>query len=145
MIIVSACLCGDNCRYNGKDNYNEKVIKFLSDKKFIKVCPEVIGGLETPRAPCEIRNGRVISSQGEDLTHEFEVGAKCVLEIALENKCILAILKEGSPSCGVNYIYDGSFTNNLVKGMGFTASLLKNNGFKISSEKELEWIINLKD
>lgn len=138
MIIVSACLCGDNCRYNGKNNYNREVMKFLSNKEFIKVCPEVIGGLETPREPCEIQNEKVISAKNEERTEEFQFGAKQVLDIAIKNKCTLAILKDKSPSCGVNFIYDGSFSGTLIEGMGFTASILKENGFKVISEKDVE-------
>ncbi len=138
MILVSACLCGDNCKYNEKNNYNEKVVEFLQNKNFIKVCPEVISGLNTPRLPCEIQDEKVISSIGEDLTEKFKFGAKCILEIAKKNKCTLAILKDKSPSCGVNYIYDGYFKGILKKGLGFTASLLKKNDFKVLSEIDIE-------
>jgi len=137
MTIVSACLCGDNCRYDGKNSYNKEVMEFLSHREFIKLCPEVIAGLEIPRTPCEILDGKVISIKDDDLTEKFKFGAKQVLEIAIKNKCTLAILKDKSPSCGVNHIYDGSFKGILIDGMGFTASLLKKNGFKVLSEKEL--------
>ena len=138
MIIVSACLCGDNCKYDGKNNYSGKVMEFLSSREFIKVCPEIIAGLGTPRTPCEIRDGKVISMKEDDLTEKFIFGARQVLELAIKSNCTLAILKDKSPSCGVNRIHDGTFKGVLMDGMGFTASLLRKNGFKILSELDYE-------
>lgn len=146
MILVSACLLGINCKYNGNNNKNEKVIKHLNGKLFIPICPEQLGGMPTPRHPCEIiHNGgldkkeciKVINNQNKDKTQKFINGANESLKIAKLYNCKKAILKEGSPSCGSNYIYDGSFTSSKINGEGITTSLLKKNGIKVISENEL--------
>jgi uncharacterized protein YbbK (DUF523 family) len=148
MILVSACLLGINCKYDGDNNNHERVKEYLKDKQFILVCPEQLGGLSTPRVPCEIVNGTGIevlnnkctvkNKQGLDITESFLKGAYETLKIAKLYGCNKAILKEGSPSCGSNKIYDGTFLGNKINGMGVTASLLKKEGIDIISEKELE-------
>ncbi len=147
MLIVSACLVGVNCKYNGGNNDNTKVKEFLKDKKYIIVCPEQLGGLTTPRKPSEIDkidgrevlkgNSKVISCDNKDVTNNFIDGAKESLKIAKMFDCNKALLKEGSPSCGCNLIYDGTFTNNKISGMGVTASLFVENNIEVFSEKEL--------
>ncbi len=129
---------GKPCKYNGKSNYNEKVVDFLMDKDFILICPETLGGLSAPRAPGEIRGERVIDSEGKDLTSFFRQGAEIVLKKAREYEADLCILKESSPSCGVHTVYDGTFSGRKIKGQGLTARLLSENGFKIISEKDID-------
>ncbi|MEG0050936.1 MAG: DUF523 domain-containing protein [Terrisporobacter sp.] len=147
MIIISACLVGVNCKYSGGNNDNEKVKEFLKDKEFIIICPEQLGGLATPRNPSEINyidgsevlngNSKVITWENIDVTDNFVNGAKESLKIAQMYNCKQALLKESSPSCGCNFIYDGSFTGNKVCGMGVTAALFKENNIEVFSEKEL--------
>ncbi|MDK2564585.1 DUF523 domain-containing protein [Romboutsia sedimentorum] len=147
MILVSACLIGINCKYNGYNNKNEKVIQYLKDKQFIIACPEQLGGMSTPRDPSEIIEldtddiikGQtiVISNKSLDVTNKFKEGAKETLKIANIYNCKEAILKDGSPSCGSSYIYDGTFSSKKIDGVGVTTVLLINNGIKVISEKEL--------
>ena len=137
MIAVSACLLGENCKYNGSNNKNQKVLDFLKDKKYVAICPEMLGGLPCPRIPSEIKDGQVFSKEGKNVTREFKAGAKRALEIVLNNGCDLAILKESSPSCGVNTVYNGEFTNTKVNGSGITAALFKKMGIKVITEKDV--------
>ncbi|MGL4656232.1 MAG: DUF523 domain-containing protein [Sarcina sp.] len=146
MIIVSACLCGENCKYDGGNNYNIKVENFIEGKDVIYVCPEQMGGLSTPRNPAEIvgcakgvLNGedKIISNEGRDVTSEFLKGAKEVLKIAKDKNVKLAILKAKSPSCGKGMVYDGTFNGNKVKGNGITTQLLLDNDIEVINEDEL--------
>lgn len=137
-ILVSACLLGENCKYNGKSNKNGQIIALAEKYELIPACAEVLGGLSTPRPPSEIVGNRVISINGEDVTANYQSGAKRVLEIALENGCEIAILKANSPSCGNKAVYDGTFTGTLREGHGICAGLLIKNGIKILNEKEID-------
>ncbi|ENZ01935.1 hypothetical protein HMPREF1092_01169 [Clostridium thermobutyricum] len=142
MILISACLCGVNCKYNGSNNYNEKIKEILEEYEYMLVCPEQLGGLTTPRKPAEIIKDKVIDNEGKDVTINFEKGALETLKIAQLTNTKYALLKEGSPSCGSNFIYDGNFNGTKILGEGLTAKLLKKNGIKIFSENEIE---DLKD
>ena len=126
--LVSACLLGENCKYNGSNNKKESIIKFLEDKTYYKICPEVMGGLKIPRTPCEIKNGKVLNEKGIDYTKEYMIGAKLSLDLAIKVKATHAILQSRSPSCGVLNVYDGSFSKKLIFGNGITAQLLKKHG-----------------
>ena len=137
-IMVSACLLGTNCKYSGGNNYNEKVIEFVKGHEVIPVCPEVAGGLPTPRTPCEIVNGIVTNADGESKDKEFRAGAAKCLEMAKEKEIDLAILQSRSPSCGVNQIYDGTFSGTRIPGSGIFASLLKENGFKVIDLEDID-------
>ena len=135
--IVSACLAGINCKYDGKNSANEKVIRLVKEGKAIPVCPEQLGGLSTPRESMEIRNGKVFIASGADVTRQMRRGAEETLKIARLVGAKEAILKSRSPSCGKGRIYDGSFSKKLVEGNGVTAELLLRNGIKVVSEKEI--------
>ena len=139
-VLVSACLIGNNCKYNGKNNRNEKIIEFLKDKEVILVCPEVMGGLSTPRLKSEIlvnnETLKVINEEGNDVTSNFTKGADIALKRALANNVKLAILKEKSPSCGVKQIYNGEFNGTKVDGSGVFTRLLIENGIKVLSEED---------
>ena len=141
-ILISACLLGINCKYNGKNNYNSLIEKLKEKYILIPICPEQMGGLSTPRNPSEIKGDKVISSAGDDVTTNFIAGANKALDIAKKENISIAILKEGSPSCCSNYIYDGTFTKTKVDGMGITARLLSNNNIKIYNENEIESLLN---
>ena len=144
-IMVSACLLGDNVKYNEGNNQNNELIKFLQNHEVFKVCPEVMGGLKVPRIPAEIVNDKVINQKGMDVTDNYENGAKKVLKIVQDNNIKIAILKKNSPSCGSNYIYDGTFSHKLIKGDGITAKLLKENGIKVFNEDNYYEIKNDKN
>ena len=133
-IMVSACLLGDNVKYNGGNNQNNGLIKFLDDYEVIKVCPECLGGLPIPRVPSEILGNKVYNKDGVDVTDKFLLGALKTLEIAKDNNIKVAILKRNSPSCGSGMVYDGTFTKKLINGNGKTAELLQENGIVILNE-----------
>lgn len=130
MILVSACLLGVPCRYNGKDSRNEKIVE-LYGRDAIPVCPEQLGGLPTPREPAELIDGRVVTESGKDVTRNFVSGAEAVLYMANLYDATTAVLKQKSPSCGCGKIYDGTFSGKLVDGYGITAKLLKDNGIEV--------------
>ena len=136
-IIVSACLLGRDCKYNGGNNYSEKVAEYAKGHDVIPVCPEVAGGLPIPRIPCEIVGGTVTNRNGESKDKEFREGAEICLEKALVEKVNLAILQSRSPSCGVKQIYDGSFSGKLIPGKGVFAELLSKHGIKIVDVEDL--------
>ena len=142
-VLVSACLLGINCKYNGGNNFNEKVLKLMETYELIPVCPEQLGGLPTPREPsylsCKAEEilegkGRVLS-RDKDVTQNFLRGAEETLKIARMYGAKKAVLKEGSPSCGKNLTY---YEEGKGEGMGITAALLKKNGIELISEEELE-------
>lgn len=136
-ILVSACLTGLDCKYNGKNNLNKKVEHLLDKYTVIPVCPEQLGGLCTPRPPAEIKGNKVINKNGEDVTAEFKRGAEKTLEIAKKYNCSLAIFKSNSPSCGCGTVYDGTFSGTLVLGDGICTKLLKENGIRVMTEIDL--------
>ena len=136
-ILVSACLMGQNCKYNGGNNYSETLLSLTKGHELIPICPETAGGLSTPRTPCEIVEGEVRTRDGESRDRAFREGARLCLEIAKEQKIDLAILQSRSPSCGVNQIYDGSFSGKLIPGSGVFAALLQQNGFRVLDVSEL--------
>jgi uncharacterized protein YbbK (DUF523 family) len=137
MIIVSSCLAGCHCRYDGDSKPNEKVINLVADGKALPVCPEQLGGLSTPRLPNEQRGNKVYRSDGKDVTDEFEKGAQEALRYARMVNAKIAILKARSPSCGYGEIYDGSFSGKLVKGNGTFAEMCRKAGMTIKTEEEI--------
>lgn len=136
-IMVSACLLGENCKYNGGNNLSQKVLNFIKGHEVIPVCPEVMGGLPTPRLSSEIVNGVVTASDGHSVDDEFRKGAHMGLALAEENKVELVILQSRSPSCGVKQVYDGTFSGNKIAGQGIFAQLLIENGYKIVDVEDL--------
>lgn len=131
MILVSACLCGINCKYNGKNNYNKKIFNLVKEGKAIPICPEQLGGLSTPRIPSEIKDGRVINKEGIDVTDNFKKGALEVLELCKKLNINKVILKSKSPSCGKGLIYSGDFDGKLVEGNGILTELLLKNDIEV--------------
>lgn len=136
-IMVSACLAGENCKYNGGNNRNEKVLQLMSEHEVITVCPEQMGGLPTPRVPSEVKEGIVTARDGRNVDREFRTGAAKCLEIARRKQPDLIVFQSRSPSCGVNQRYDGSFTGKLVDAPGMTAQLLMENGFRCVDIEDL--------
>lgn len=137
-ILVSACLLGNSCKYDGSDNDSEDVKTLDKNYKIIPVCPECMGKLEIPREPSEIRDGRVYSKSGNDVTDSFLRGARGALELARRFNCKKAVLKEKSPSCGFGKVYDGTFSHTLTDGHGIAAGLLYENGVKIFGESAVK-------
>lgn len=141
MILISACLVGINCKYNGKNNYNEKAVKLLKRGQAIPICPEQLGGLPTPRTPSEIKiiegKSHVIDKEGNNRTEQFYKGAEEVLNLAKKLNIKTAILQSRSPSCGVGKIYNGNFESKLIDGNGVLAQLLIDNGISVIDIEDL--------
>ena len=154
-ILISGCLIGEKVKYNGLDNQlSSKLIEqWTSEGRLVPICPEVEGGLPVPRNPVEILNGngsdvlngvaKAYDDKGNDVTEAFITGAEKALKVAKEQRIDIAVLKERSPSCGSNSIYNGKFNGTKIDGMGVTASLLAMNGVKVFSEDELENVADL--
>ena len=137
-ILVSACLLGVCCRYDGNSKCNEQVLRLSQKHELIPVCPEQLGGLPTPRPPAEIRDGRVINNIGQDVTAQYEKGAAEALRLYDLLHCDCALLKARSPSCGAEQVYDGAFTGTLIPGQGIAARLLSQRQITVLSE-ENDW------
>ena len=136
-IMVSGCLLGENCKYNGGNNYSEKVAEYIKGHEVISVCPECLGGLPTPRIPAEIVDGIVTNREGQVVDEEFRKGAQIALEIARKEQIDVAILQSRSPSCGSKQIYDGTFSGVKIDGQGVFAKLLKEHGFHMIDVEDL--------
>ncbi|MEC1260344.1 DUF523 domain-containing protein [Bacillus swezeyi] len=148
MILVSSCLAGVECRYNGTHSYVEKINRLVEDNKAMIVCPELLGGFQTPREPAEISGGTgedvlngdavIMTTSGENVTDLYLKGAYKTLELARQIQADTVVLKENSPSCGSSRIYDGSFSSQKIAGNGITAALLKREGFRVVSEHQID-------
>ena len=141
-LLVSACLLGVMCRYDGQSRPDQNVLALLKNHVLVPACPEQLGGLSTPRCPCEIRGDRVIARDGTDRTAEYQRGAEEALRLCRLFSCEAAVLKAKSPSCGLGCVYDGTFSGTLRPGDGVTAGLLKNSGVPVYTEKNLpeDWL-----
>lgn len=141
-LLISACLLGVPCRYDGKAKPCPATAELERFFQLLPVCPEVLGGLSTPRAPSELQlDGRIVSQAGQDVTAEYQAGARAALSLAQKSNCRLAVLKEKSPSCGYGAVYDGSFSKTLKSGNGVTAQLLFENGFTVLGESRISELI----
>ncbi len=143
LVLVSSCLAGVKCKYNGGDNKLNEIDTLVESGRAILLCPEVLGGLPIPRPPCEIvTNGReckaIVDSEGGDFTEEFMTGAQKTLEIVKLLGIKSAILQPRSPSCGFGEIYDGTFSGKMIEGNGVTAELLSQNGVKVYNDKNFD-------
>ena len=141
-IIVSSCLLGCNCRYDGKNCENKEIIELAKTHTLIPICPEQMGGLTTPRQPSERVKDRVINKIGEDVTEQYERGAGIAYRLASINDCHYAILKAKSPACGTGLIYDGTFTGGKVEGNGVCSELFQKMGIKVFTEEEIDKLLN---
>ena len=142
-LLISACLLGVACRYDGKSvPLPPETITALNEKyELVPVCPEQLGGLPTPRDPSERRGGAVVTSSGNDVTAQYVRGAQQALYLAETLGCNSALLKERSPSCGSGEIYDGTFSRTLIPGDGVTAALLKESGIAVCGESEIKQLL----
>lgn len=136
VVLVSSCLLGNHCRYNGKGELHPKVAELSRRAVLIPFCPEIYGGLSTPRDPAERKEGRVMTAAGVDVTMQYEKGAKEALFTARQTGCCCAVLKERSPSCGRGMIYDGTYTRTLIPGNGVTAELFEKEKIPVYGESE---------
>ena len=140
-ILISACLLGVKCRYDGKGKEYAVMGALPESIRLIPVCPEQLGGLSTPRPKAEIKAGRVINIEGTDVTNAFRRGAEEVLRMAELFGCRFAILKENSPSCGKDRIYNGDFSGVIVSGDGICAELLCQHGVKVFGESQIDELL----
>ena len=140
-LLISACLLGIRCRYDGGRKPLERLNELMEKHVLIPVCPEVVGGLPTPRVPAERIGDKVIAKDGRDVTAAYEQGAQEALRLAQMTGCTHALLKERSPSCGCGVIYDGSFTGGLCKGDGMCAALLKQHGIEVLGESRVDELL----
>lgn len=143
-LLVSACLLGENCKYNGGNNYDPAVETLRERFEVIPVCPEQLGGLPTPRTPSERVGGRVLTRDGQDVTEAFRRGAEKTLSIAQTEGVTRAVFQVRSPSCGCGTIYDGTFSGRLVPGKGVTAQLLEQSGIKVYNSTRINELLDRK-
>lgn len=136
MILVSKCLAGYDCCWDGGTNLVPEIKALVDQGLAVTACPEVLGGLPTPREPSEIKDSSVVNKAEVDVTAEFKAGAEKALAIYKENNCTCAILKANSPSCGKGTVYNGLFDGGLVTGNGITAQLFLDHGIKVYTEQE---------
>ena len=142
-ILVSACLLGVHCRYNGERKKLEGIERLMERAELIPVCPEILGGLPTPRPPAERVGDRVMNREGADVTEAYRRGAEETLRLAELFGAKVALLKERSPSCGMGKIYDGSFQGRIVDGSGVTAELLSSHGISVYGESRIDALLNV--
>lgn len=135
-ILVSACLTGQNCKYNAGNNLNRNVVDYIESHHVIEICPEMLAGMECPRACAEIVNGRIMTQHGVDVDAEYRKGVELALQQINGSKIDLAILQSRSPTCGVNSIYDGTFHGKLIKGQGLFAQALCKKGIQVVDSEE---------
>ena len=136
-LLCSACLLGISCRFDGKSKLSPRILALLENHELVPVCPEQLGGLPTPRTPCEIQtDGRLMNINGDDMSDQYHQGAKEANNIYLLTGCQAAILKARSPACGKGFIYDGSFSRKLISGHGIFAKLLLEKSIKVFTEEE---------
>lgn len=136
-ILVSACLLGENCKYNGASNLNERVLRYLAGHEIIPVCPEMLGGLSSPRKPVEWRDGHAVTRDGDDWTAEFRLGVARAMALIGDRPIDLAILQSRSPTCGVKQVYDGTFTGRKIPGQGALAKALAERGIPLMDAEDV--------
>lgn len=136
-ILVSACLLGENCKYNGGNNRNERVLRYVAGHEIIPVCPEMLGGLPCPRKPVEWVGDRVLTKDGDDCTANFCLGVQRAMDVIADRHIDLAILQSRSPTCGVKQIYDGTFSGVRIDGQGALARALKERGIPLMDAEDV--------
>lgn len=136
-IAISACLLGENCKYNGGNNYSQAIVDCVKGHTVLPVCPEVLAGAGIPRKCVELQNGRAVNSDGEDVDAKYRYGAECALKQLLEFGAEWAILKSRSPTCGVHQIYDGTFSGKLIEGSGIFAQMVTEAGIRVIDSDDL--------
>lgn len=140
-VVVSRCLLGENCKYNGGNNYNQAVVDFLKDKKVIAVCPEMLAVNRAPRNPMEIVDGRLVDCEGNDVEDIMQKGISETLQM-IDEDVELAVLKAKSPTCGNRQIYDGTFSHTVIDGAGKLSERLIERGIAVLNEEDVERMMN---
>lgn len=136
-VAVSACLLGRNCKYNGGNNYDPKVLDFLKDQEIVEICPETAAGLGIPRTPIEIVNGEVKDRNGNSVDRQLRGAVAALVAQLKEQHVDCAVLKSRSPTCGVKQVYDGTFSGKLIAGMGVLAQALQDAGIRVIDAEDL--------
>lgn len=136
-ILVSACLLGDNCKYNGGNNFSEKTAAFVRGKDVIKICPELLAGMGAPRPPVELADGRLIDHGGRDVDAAYRAGVAEAMRRIAGEEIELVILQSRSPTCGVKQVYDGTFSGKLIDGRGLFADALVRAGYRVVDVEDL--------
>lgn len=137
-VLISSCICGDNCKYNGGSNYNEQVTKMLKKHDIIKICPEMLYGMPTPRKSAELVNGVVMDIDGKNVDYEYRAAVELAMQEIQYKDIDLVILQSRSPTCGVDFIYDGSFSGQLKRGKGLFAQALIEAGYTVVDVENFE-------
>lgn len=137
-VVVSACILGENCKYNGQNNFNAEIAELLRGREVVAVCPEALSGAGTPRPPAEVRDGKVYDIKGSDIDGLYREGVKRALEAVAGENIVCAVLQPRSPTCGVHEIYDGTFTGKLIEGMGIFARALSEAGIPVYDVSDVE-------
>lgn len=137
-ILVSACLLGENCKYNGGNNYNATVAEFVKNKEVLAICPEMMAGMGCPRTPIEIVDGVLMDCNGKDVDAAMHAAVRAAMDLIRKEEIQCAILQSRSPTCGVNQIYDGSFTGKLISGSGVLAQSLKAEGYQVFDAEDIK-------
>lgn len=137
-VLVSACILGVNCKYNGKNNFNAEIVELLKGREIVSVCPEALAGAGTPRPPAEIREGKVYDINGRDVDESYRKGVESALKEFVPEDIVCAVLQPRSPTCGVREIYDGTFTGKLIEGRGIFARALADIGIPVFDADEVE-------
>jgi len=137
-VVVSACLLGENCKYNGGNNYNAAVVEFVKEKNTLPICPEMMAGMRCPRIPIEIVNGVLMDRNGNNVDAVMREAVARAMELIRKEDIRCAVLQSRSPTCGVNQIYDGSFSGKLISGSGVLAQALKNEGYRVIDAEDLQ-------
>ena len=137
-ILVSACLLGENCKYNGGNNYNPAVAEFVKDKEVLPICPEMMAGMGCPRIPIEIVDGVLMDRDGNNVDAAMRKAVEQAMEMIREEDIQCAVLQSRSPTCGVNQIYDGSFSGKLIPGSGVLAQALKDAGYQVIDAEDIK-------
>ena len=137
-VLVSSCILGKNCKYNGKNNFNPKVVDFLKGKEVIDICPELLAKMSVPRPSAEMVNGTIMDIDGNNVDTAYRAAAQLALKEIANMKIDLVILQSRSPTCGVNQIYDGSFTGKLIKGQGVFAEALIKAGYTVIDAEDIK-------
>ena len=136
-ILVSACLLGENCKYNGGNNYNGAVAEFVRDKEVLPICPEMLAGMGCPRTPIEIVDGVLMDRDGRNVDAAMRAAVEMAMKQIYSEEIQCAVLQSRSPTCGVNQVYDGSFTGKLIPGTGIFAQALKDAGYRVIDAEDV--------
>ena len=137
-ILVSACLLGENCKYNGGNNYSPVVAEFLKDKEVLPICPEMMAGMSCPRTPIEIVDGVLMDRDGNNVDAAMREAVAKVMEMIRKEDIQCAVLQSRSPTCGVNQVYDGTFSGKLISGSGVLAQALKDAGYQVIDAEDIK-------